>query len=68
MVFLKELFEEHGAVIKGLWPTEGYDFSDSRAVEDGMFYGLALDFDQQPHLTDKRIDQWVAQVRKEFGI
>jgi hypothetical protein len=33
-----------------------------------MFYGLALDFDQQPLLTDARIDQWVAQIRKEFGI
>jgi flavodoxin I len=68
MVFLKELFENHGAILKGLWPVEGYDFQDSESVENGMFYGLALDFDHQDELTDARIDKWVIQIRKEFGI
>jgi flavodoxin I len=68
MAFLKELFEKHGAFLKGLWPTEGYDFQDSESVENGMFYGLALDFDQQDDLTDGRIEKWVVQVRGEFGI
>jgi flavodoxin I len=68
MAFLKEIFEKQGAVLKGLWPIDGYDFEESESVENGMFYGLALDFDTQDELTDSRIDQWVAQVRKEFGI
>jgi flavodoxin I len=68
MAFVKEIFEKHGAVLKGLWPAKGYDFQDSEAVEDGKFYGLALDFDQQPELTDSRIEKWVAQVSKELGI
>jgi flavodoxin I len=68
MAFLKELFENQDAVLKGLWPTEGYEFEDSESLENGMFIGLALDFDTQPDLTDGRIDKWVAQVRKEFGI
>lgn len=68
MAFLKEIFEKHGAVLKGRWPADGYDFEESESVENGMFYGLALDFDQQPELTEGRIDKWTAQLRKEFGI
>jgi flavodoxin I len=68
MAYLKEIFEKQGAVLKGLWPAEGYEFEDSESVENGMFCGLALDFDTQDELTDSRIDKWVAQIRKEFGI
>ena len=68
MAFLKEIFEKRGAVLKGLWPVDGYEFEDSESVENGMFYGLALDFDNQADLTDGRISKWVAQIRKEFGI
>jgi flavodoxin I len=33
-----------------------------------MFQGLALDLVNQDELTDGRIDRWVAQIKKEFGI
>jgi flavodoxin I len=68
MAFLKEMFEKSGAVLKGWWPTDGYDFQESESVENGMFYGLALDQDQQKELTDGRVEKWTAQVKKEFGI
>jgi len=68
MAYLREIFEKRGAVLKGLWPVDGYDFEDSESVENGMFYGMALDFDTQDELTDERIDKWVAQIRKELGI
>jgi flavodoxin I len=68
MAFLKEIMEKQGAVLKGLWPVEGYDFEESESVENGMFYGLALDFDTQDELSDGRIATWVTQIRKEFGI
>ena len=68
MAFLKEILEKRGAVLKGMWPIDSYEFEDSESVENGMFYGLALDFDTQPELTDIRIETWVAQIRKEFGI
>ena len=67
MAFMKEIFEKQGAVLKGLWPVEGYDFFESESVENDMFYGLALDFDTQDDLTEGRIEKWVAQVKKEFG-
>jgi flavodoxin I len=68
MAFLKEKFEKRGAILNGLWPAEGYEFEDSESVENGMFYGLALDFDTQDELTEGRIEKWTTQVKKEFGI
>jgi flavodoxin I len=59
---------ERGAQVVGYWPTEGYDFSFSSAVEDGHFLGLALDNANQYELTEKRIKTWVEQVAKAFGI
>jgi flavodoxin I len=52
----------------GYWSTDGYDFSDSKALRNGKFCGLALDDDNQPDLTDKRIQQWVGQLKTEFGL
>lgn len=68
MAFIKEIFEKYGAIHKGWWPTEGYEFQESESVENGMFYGLALDMDHQPELTDERIDKWVEQIREGFEI
>ncbi len=65
---IKEQFEKNGAVHKGLWPIEGYEFRDSDSMENGYFFGLALDLDQQKDMTDGRIEKWVEQIKKEFGI
>jgi flavodoxin I len=65
---LAQHVRERGAEIVGLWPTEGYDFEASLAVEDGQFLGLALDNDTAPELTAERIVQWVQQVAAEFGV
>lgn len=45
--------------IVGNWPTDGYNFTESAAVVDGKFVGLALDEDNQPELTGSRIEEWV---------
>jgi flavodoxin I len=65
---LAQKARERGAEIIGRWPTEGYDFEASLAVEDGQFLGLALDNDTAPELTAERIVQWVQQVAAEFGV
>ncbi|NTW02458.1 MAG: flavodoxin [Oscillochloris sp.] len=59
---------ERGASMIGRWSTEGYDFSESQAVEDGMFMGLALDENNQPKLTPARIDAWIEQLVTELQI
>ena len=68
--WLHEIVEPMGAIIKGYWPTESYDFQDSRALSDckTYFYGLAIDEDQQFELSDQRIEQWVDQLLAEFSL
>jgi flavodoxin len=37
-------------------------------MHDGMFYGLALDGDNEPEKTEERAKKWVGQLKKEMGI
>ena len=59
---LAEMVEEAGGTLIGEWPTDGYEFNDSRAVREGKFVGLALDEDRQPELTDDRIATWLSTL------
>lgn len=65
---LEEKISELGGTTVGYWSTDGYDFSESRAVQNGKFVGLAIDEDNQSELTESRVKSWVAQLKKEFGI
>ncbi|SRR5579883_1967594 len=65
---LEEKISENGGETVGYWPTEGYEFSESKAVRDGKFVGLALDEDNQSDLTEERIKAWVTQLKPEFGL
>ena len=55
---------ERGATVIGSWPTDGYEHSDSQAVRDGRFVGLALDDENQSGESPGRIAAWVADLRK----
>ena len=59
MLPLKEALIRNGAVLKGRWSSEGYNFENSAACSDGTFPGLALDEDNQSELTDQRISDWL---------
>ncbi len=63
---LQDEFEKRNARIVGQWKTEGYKFTDSEGVENDMFFGLALDMDNEEELTDKRIVEWLKIVKPEF--
>lgn len=52
--------------VLGFTSTEGYKYYFSAAERDGKFVGLAIDDDFQPELTDKRIDDWVKQLKKDL--
>ena len=65
---IAEKIEARGGTTVGEWPTDGYDFSESRAVRNGKFVGLAIDEDNQPELTPARVKAWVAQVKSAFGV
>jgi flavodoxin I len=66
MFELYEKVRELGGEIVGSWPTEGYNFKQSKAVIDGSFLGLVLDVDRQPELTQDRLSRWIAQISKEL--
>ena len=55
-----------GARVVGRWPTAGYEFAASQAVDGEYFLGLAIDQINQPLLTDERVDSWLAQIRPEL--
>ncbi len=58
---------ENGGKLIGFWPTKGYDFEASKgAMNDDLFYGLALDEDNQHEETEGRVDKWIAQLKKEL--
>ncbi len=65
---LEAKISELGGKTIGHWSTDGYEFEESKAVKNGKFVGLALDEDNQSDLTEKRVKQWVAQIRNEFGV
>lgn len=52
--------------VVGFWPDKGYDYYFSLAQKDGTFIGLVLDDHNQADLSDKRIEEWVRQLKKEF--
>ena len=58
-----------GASIVGHWPTNGYEFDESKALtaDKKFFIGLAIDDDCQNELSDERIEQWCQQVSLEFA-
>ncbi|MBT33668.1 MAG: flavodoxin [Thalassobius sp.] len=61
--------KDSGATFVGAWPTDGYDFEESKAVvNEGEFLGLVIDEDNQSDLTDSRVEKWSEQISKEFDL
>lgn len=64
---LGDIVQSKGAIIVGHWPTDGYDFEESKAlVDDNTFIGLGIDEDRQPELTEQRVKEWSAQIYNEM--
>ncbi len=52
----------------GYWPSADYKFTDSTGEKDGLFYGLALDVDNETKLSNNRISEWTALIKTEIGV
>lgn len=63
---LRDAAVSAGAKVIGAWPSEGYDFSASRALEGDSFIGLAIDESNQAGLSDARITGWVEMLRAQM--
>lgn len=66
LFFVADKARERGATLVGRWPVAGYTFTQSWAVEDGWFLGLAVDEDNQAELTQGRVKAWVKPLLNEF--
>ena len=62
---LARKLRERNAIIIGYTSTEGHSFEESLGLEDDKFMGLALDDDNQPDLSESRIENWVKQLIEE---
>jgi len=65
---LAEIVEKNGGTVIGNWSTDGYEFESSKAVmnTNNTFYGLCIDEDNQPELTQERLKKWVEQLKNEY--
>lgn len=55
-----------GATVVGAVDASDYDYSDSAAVRDGKFVGLALDDLNESDKTEERIDAWIEQIKSSL--
>ena len=66
---LGKVIIENGGKIIGHWPSEEYDFDESKGlISDDYFYGLAIDEDNEDDLTQYRFENWVEQLKNEIPI
>lgn len=63
---LAETFEATGAILVGFTSPEEYDFNQSLALKNNKLSGLAIDIENQSDKTQKRIQDWVEQLKEEF--
>ncbi|GAB5492668.1 MAG: hypothetical protein Phog2KO_28830 [Phototrophicaceae bacterium] len=57
-----------GATLVGFTNTDGYEFSESRGIEDSKFMGLGIDEIHQAELSTERLESWVSQIVEEFSL
>jgi flavodoxin I len=65
---LARKFTRQGAELVGLTPVDGFEFTYSLGVEEGMFLGLALDDENESERTPERITEWIWQLVDEFDL
>jgi len=62
---LTSCFKAQGAEIVGSWSIDGYEHDESKSIDGGKFVGLPCDEDNQPDLSEERVNAWVAQLKGE---
>ena len=57
---LYDICSANNATLVGNSDPENYTFEETDSIRDGVFPGLALDVENEDHLTDSRIKTWLA--------
>jgi flavodoxin I len=63
---MAHILESRGATIVGFTSPEGYKFENSKALKNGQFVGLGIDFENQAKLNKTRVKNWIEQLKQEF--
>lgn len=64
---LYEAIKNSGCILTGTVSTDGYTFSASSAVADGLFVGLPIDEMNENELTETRITQWTERLQQALA-
>ncbi|MGY5351001.1 flavodoxin [Wenyingzhuangia sp. IMCC45533] len=67
-ILAEEIIKNGGEVV-GLWPTNGYLQTESKAIvphNPNLFYGLAIDNDNESNLTEERLKRWIDIIKEKF--
>ena len=57
-----------GVELVGEMPNEGFEYQESSAVKDnGNFYGLVLDYDNEAEKSEVRIEKWIPVLKAAFS-
>ena len=68
---MKDIYDivlKRGAkIVCDQWPKDSYEFEDSLALKEDKLIGMMVDEDSQPELTNERIQQYTALLKKEFS-
>jgi len=62
---LHDVFQNLGAKMFGYTSQDGYEHEDSKSIRGDLFCGLLCDAVNQDELTGERVQNWVAQLKKE---
>ncbi|MEL7069948.1 MAG: flavodoxin FldA [Cyanobacteria bacterium J06581_3] len=65
---LEEKVSGLGGKTVGYWPADDYDHSESLALREGKFCGLALDDDNEEEKSEGRIQEWAALVKQAMHL
>lgn len=63
---IADFIEARGGKVIGFTPNKGFAFEKSKALRNGEFVGLPLDFENQNDLVEGKIKNWVKQIIKEY--
>jgi flavodoxin I len=66
MGILYEWLKKKKVAVVGMISREGYSFGNSLALVKGKLAGLAIDEENEHHLTRERVLKWVKLLKKEF--
>lgn len=58
-----DAMKDTGAEFIAPFNTDGYDYEESRSVNDGVSIGLIIDDVNHPDLTDEKIAAWTDEVK-----